>query len=143
MIGSLGSWVGLGPDRNAHMSPVAVFVATAYGLSIALSRVVGLTGRNDSSIIGLRYVSMFLPAVAVLVVSSTMNEKPRMEADRLPLSYLAVALFLIPFVLPAVTLPTLALLDGKLPWQDWLTPQADGLFHTPASRDVTTDTIER
>jgi membrane protease YdiL (CAAX protease family) len=24
--------------------------------------------------------------------------------------------------------------DGRLRWQDWLTPQSDGLFHTPASR---------
>ena len=23
---------------------------------------------------------------------------------------------------------------GPLPWQEWLTPQSDGLYHSPASR---------
>jgi membrane protease YdiL (CAAX protease family) len=31
-------------------------------------------------------------------------------------------------------LPVLFRLEGGWGWQDWLTPQADGLYHTPASR---------
>jgi membrane protease YdiL (CAAX protease family) len=44
-----------------------------------------------------------------------------------------VALFLMPIVMHAVMLPTAAFAGG-LQWQDWLTPQADGLYHTPVSR---------
>lgn len=113
---------------------IAVFVATAYALSIALSLVVGLTGGHESRFIGLAYLSMFLPAVSVLVVSSAMKERPRVNWDLLPLRYLPVAIFLIPVVLHAVMLPVEVTLEGGVHWQDWLTPQADGLYHTPASR---------
>jgi hypothetical protein len=38
----------------------------------------------------------------------------------------------MPIAMHAVMLP--AAVAGGLQWQDWLTPQADGLYHTPASR---------
>jgi membrane protease YdiL (CAAX protease family) len=31
-------------------------------------------------------------------------------------------------------LPAVALIEGGLHWQDWLSPQSDGLYHTPQSR---------
>jgi hypothetical protein len=31
-------------------------------------------------------------------------------------------------------LPVSALQEGSLPWQDWLTPGQDGLYHSPADR---------
>jgi membrane protease YdiL (CAAX protease family) len=40
----------------------------------------------------------------------------------------------MPVVLHAVMLPLTAIFEGSLPWQEWLTPQADGLYHTPESR---------
>jgi membrane protease YdiL (CAAX protease family) len=111
---------------------ILVFVATAYALSIALSLIVGLTGGYQSPLIGLKYLSMILPAIAVLVVSSSMQEAPRVNWDLFPLSYLPAALFLIPGVVHAVALPCLLAVEGRLPWEDWLTPAPDGLFHTPA-----------
>ena len=63
-----------------------------------------------------------------------MHEGPRVHWDRLPSKYLPVALFLIPGGLHAVMLPLMAGARSGLQWQDWLTPQADGLYHAPASR---------
>ena len=114
---------------------VLAFVAIAYGLSIALSLVVGLTGGHESRLVGLGYLSMLLPALAVLIVRITMYEEvPSMGWDRFPLRYLPVALLLIPLVMHAAMLPLTVHVAGRLPWQDWLTPQADGLYHRPASR---------
>jgi membrane protease YdiL (CAAX protease family) len=40
----------------------------------------------------------------------------------------------MPIVMHAVMLPVAAALWGRLPWEEWLTPQGDGLYHTPVSR---------
>jgi membrane protease YdiL (CAAX protease family) len=48
--------------------------------------------------------------------------------------FLPVALFLIPAVLHAVMLPLIVQIAGGVHWQGWLTQQADGLCHVPASR---------
>jgi membrane protease YdiL (CAAX protease family) len=58
------------------------------------------------------------------------------------LRYLPVALFLIPVVQHAVMLPFMATAPGGVQWQGWLTPQADGLYHTPASRGWGSVTIQ-
>src|SRR6185312_4039351 len=108
--------------------------ATAYGLAIALSLVIGLTGGHSSALIGLAYLSMFLPALSVLIVNLAMHDPPSISWVRFPLRYLPVALFLMPGVLHAVMLPLMATIGGGVQWQDWLTPQPDGLYHTPASR---------
>jgi len=126
--------VGAGASHLDCTTAILAFVAIAYALSIALSLIVGVTGGHESALIGLAYVSMLLPAVSVLIVSSVMNEAPRVRWDRFPLRYLPAALFLIPGVLHAVMLPLMAAVEGPLQWQDWLTPLADGLYHTPASR---------
>jgi len=115
------------------MKPVIVFVSIAYALSIALSLVIGLTGGHGSALIGLGYVSMLLPAVSMLIVSKMMHEPLRVVWDRFPLKYLPVALFLIPGILHLVMLPAMMAIEGHVPWQDWLTPQADGLYHSPSS----------
>ncbi len=121
--------------------PILTFVAIAYTLSIALSLVVGLTGGYQSPLIGLRYLSMFLPAIAVVVVTLAMNEPPRHRTSPFQWRYLPVALFLIPAVLHAAMLPAMVVLQGSIGWQDWLTPQADGLYHTPESRGWGTLTL--
>ncbi|MFA5910559.1 MAG: CPBP family intramembrane glutamic endopeptidase [Vicinamibacterales bacterium] len=113
---------------------ILVFVAIAYALSIALSLVVGLTGGHASPIAGLGFLSMFIPATAVLVVRFAMGERvSSVGLSRFPLKYLPLVL-LMPAVLHAVMLPLTAMLEGGLQWHEWLTPQADGLFHTPESR---------
>lgn len=58
---------------------IILFIATAYALSIALSLVVGLTGGYQSPLIGLGIISMFLPAIAAVVVRSALNEPPRID----------------------------------------------------------------
>jgi len=124
------------------MKAILIFIATACALSITLSLIVGSSGGHESALIGLAYLSMFLPAVSVLIVSSATNEAPRVRWDHFPLRYLPVALFLIPGVLHAVVLPLLAAIEGRVPWQDWLTPQTDGLYHTPAARGWGTLTVQ-
>jgi hypothetical protein len=58
-----------------------------------LSLLIGLTGGQESTFIGLSYLSMFLPAISVLIVALVMNERPRIRWDHFPLRYLPVALF--------------------------------------------------
>jgi membrane protease YdiL (CAAX protease family) len=116
------------------MRAIIAFIVTVYALGIALSLVIGLTGGHESRLIGLGYLSMVAPSVAVLIAGLPMNEAPRLRWDRFPVNYLPVALFLIPGVLHAVMLPSVVTVEGGLHWQDWLRPQADGLYHTPASR---------
>lgn len=113
---------------------ICVFVAIAYALSIALSLLIGLTGGHDSPLIGLGFLSMVIPAVVMLIVRSAMNEDLKIHWARFPLKYLPLALFLMPIVMHAAMLPVTAAYESRLPWQDWLTPQADGLYHAPLQR---------
>lgn len=113
---------------------IFLFVGTACALAIALSLVIGLTGGYQSRLIGLGYLSMLIPSLAVLITASMTGEKVSSAGwDHLPPRYLPLALLLMPVVLHVVMLPAAALTTG-LHWQDWLTPQSDGLYHTPASR---------
>lgn len=116
------------------MGAILVFIVTCYALSILLSLVIGLTGGHESPLIGLGYLSMFLPTGAVLVVSAAMEEPPRIRWDNFRMKYLPVSLLFIPAVLHAVMLSLVVPLEGGVHWQDWLTQRADGLYHTPASR---------
>ena len=113
---------------------IVAFVGIAYALAIALSLVIGLTGGHESRFIGFAYLSMFLPAIAVLIVKLVTHEAPQLHWDNFPLKWLPVALFLIPAVLHAVMLPLTAILHHGVPWQDWLNAGTDRLYHTPVSR---------
>lgn len=115
------------------MKAILAFIGTAYALSIALSLAVGLTGGYQSPVIGLRYLSMFLPAISVFVVRSVMKEPPRVRWDKFPLRYIPVAVLLIPVVMHATMLPVIVNLEVGWPWQSWLTPRSDGLYQTPDS----------
>ncbi len=57
-------------DYGITNSPkvIATFVAVAYAMSVALSLIIGLTGGYRSPFIGLQFLSMFIPALAVLSV---------------------------------------------------------------------------
>ena len=116
------------------MNAIVTYVGTAYALSIALSLLIGLTGGHNSPVFDLAFLSMFLPAIAVSIVYTKMKEKPLIRWHRFPLKYLPAALFLMPAILHLAMLPAMALIEGGLQWQDWLSPQPDGLYHTPLSR---------
>jgi uncharacterized protein len=124
------------------MKPILAYVATAFGLSIALSLVIGLTGGSQSRLIGLASLSMVVPTLAVAVAHFTTNEAPQIRWDRFAPRYLPVALFLIPGVLHAVMLPLMAIAGGGLHWQVWLTPGPNGLYDTPLSRGWGTVSIQ-
>jgi membrane protease YdiL (CAAX protease family) len=116
------------------MKAINAYIGIAYALSIALSLIIGLTGGHNSRIIDLEYLSMFLPAIAVVVLYLGSKEAPRIVWHRFPLSYLPVALLLMPAVLHLAMLPAMAFLERGLHWQDWLSPESDGMYHTPRSR---------
>jgi membrane protease YdiL (CAAX protease family) len=113
---------------------ILTFIAIAYGLGIALSLAVGLTGGASSPIAGLRPLAMFVPAAAVIVMRLTFGERLRADWRRFPIAFLPFALFLIPAALHGAMLPEAARQAGTLRLQDWLTPDASGLFHTSPER---------
>jgi CAAX protease family protein len=123
-----------GAARIGGMKRPLLFVAIAYTLSIALSLIIGLTGGFRSPLVGLRFLSMFIPAVALMIVRSVTSEDLRIEWNRLPARYIVVAILLFPAVMHAAMLTVAVAYEGRLPWEDWLTPRADGLYHTPAQR---------
>jgi membrane protease YdiL (CAAX protease family) len=97
---------------------------------------VGLTGGHESQWLGFGVVAMAFPALAVLVVT-WVHEEPIEDAGwrRFPLRWLPIALLTLPLCIHVISLPLMgALLEGSLPWVSWLTPSADGLFHTPEER---------
>jgi membrane protease YdiL (CAAX protease family) len=105
---------------------VRIFIGVAYALAIAIGIVVKATGGHESSLLGLGYAAMFVPAIAVLVVRFTTNEGLAIDWNRLPLRYVPIAVLLIPVVLHAVMLPVTAYFEGGLPWRDPLTPGLAG-----------------
>ena len=113
---------------------IVAFVAITYGLSIAMSLLIGFTGGRASPFIGGGIATMLFPAVAVLAARRLEQGGPRTVWRRMPLSYVPVALLLIPVALHAPMLLVTASLEHGMPWQDWLSPRADGLYHTPAER---------
>jgi membrane protease YdiL (CAAX protease family) len=123
--------------RDGGMSTnraILIFIGITYASSIALGLLIGVTGGFESALIQLRFLSMLIPALAVLVVRSLTNERSQLEWNRLPLKYVPLALLLMPVVMHAAMLPVTAAYEGRLPWEDWLARQPDGLYHSPAQR---------
>jgi CAAX protease family protein len=122
--------------RNSTSVRLRLFVLIAYALSIGLSAIVWLTGADKSPFAFIcGTAAMFVPAVATfIVVTATAAEPPMLRWDHFPRRYLPAALLLIPLVMHAVMLPVAAALWGGLPWAPWLTPDANGIYHTPAER---------
>jgi membrane protease YdiL (CAAX protease family) len=115
--------------------PIILFVAVAYALSIGLSLFIGLTGGHQSPYIGIAIVSMLFPAIAVVAVRLFAGAQWPAGFKRFPLGWALMALLLIPLVMHAAMLPTVAFYEGRLPWEGWLlSPGADGLYHAPATR---------
>ena len=113
------------PER----SPLLVFLGVAFGGSILLSLVIGVSGGSKSSLMTLAPLSMLVPAIGVLAASRTSSTRLRIAWNPLPWRWLPVALLTLPLAIHAVALPGVALLEGRLPWVPWLTPGSDGLYH--------------
>ena len=110
-----------------------MFIVVVYALAIALSLLVGLTGGYESAFTGVGFVTMFLPTIAVILVQSMAQGTLQIGWRRFAVSFLPVALLLIPVTLHAGMFAVMW--DaGPLPWAAWLTPAADGLYHSPDSQ---------
>ena len=123
-------------DSDFKKDYIAVFVAINYALSILLSVFIGFTGGHESEFIDVGYISMFIPAVAVLIMTNAFKAPVnKFDWNRFPIKWIIPALFLMPVVIHAVCLPLLSVLNnGSLPWQTWLTPDESGLYHSPDER---------
>ena len=110
---------------------VVAFIVFTYGLSIALSLVIWLTGGHESPFLFLSVFSMFIPASAVVALRFTTGEKPHVDWVRPPRLYLPLALLLMPVTMHVVMLSATVFLVGRIPWQDWLTDHPTGVFHAP------------
>ena len=109
---------------------VSAFIVVVYALSVALSLLVGLTGGYRSAFAGVGFAAMFVPTIAVILVHSMTQGTSQIDWSRFPVSFLPLALLLIPVTLHAGMLTVMSA-AGPLPWRPWLTPAADGLYHSP------------
>ena len=107
------------------------FLGITVGGSIALSVLVGVSGGYRSPLAGLGWLTMFLPALGVLVVRLHSGIPVDGQRVRFSWRWLPVALLTLPLAIHAVALPGVEILEGRLPWVPWLTAQPDGLYHAP------------
>jgi membrane protease YdiL (CAAX protease family) len=109
---------------------VVAFIAVVYALAVAFSLLVGLSGGYQSAFAGIGFATMFVPTIAVILVHSMTHGTLLIDWSRFPVRFLPLALFLIPVTLHAGMLAVMTA-AGPLPWARWLTPEADGLYHSP------------
>jgi membrane protease YdiL (CAAX protease family) len=115
------------------MQAISIFLGITFSLSIILSVATGATGGSKSKITRFALIAFFFPAVAVLIMTFGFDA-PIDDAgwSRFSVRWLPVALFAFPFAVHIVALPVQAFINNNmLPWQKWLTPGEDGLYHTP------------
>jgi membrane protease YdiL (CAAX protease family) len=105
-----------GVNLRNRRREIAVFLVVAFGGSILLSLVIGLSGGSASSLLPLAPLTMFVPALAVLAVRKTTSARLGVDGMYLPLRSLPAVLFLLPFAIHAICLPGVFFLEGKLPW---------------------------
>ncbi len=119
-------------NKKKHL---IIFITINYTLSILLSLFMGLTGGHESRFISLGYISMFIPAIAVLIMTAVFKTALNVDWQRFPVKWILPALFLMPVVIHVVCLPILAFLNnGSLPWQSWLKPDNNDLYYAPPEK---------
>ncbi len=111
--------------------PLLMFLGVAFGGSILLSLAIGISGGYKSSLLWLAPLSMLMPALGALVACAGLDASLRVEWGRFPARWLPAAVLTLPLAIHAVALPGVIVLEGKVPWDQWLTPDADGRYHTP------------
>ena len=99
-----------------------VFIAITFSLSILLSLFIGFTGGHESKFIWLQFVSMPIPALAVLIMTNLFKAPVKeIEWNKLPIYWLLPALLLMPVTIHIVCLPLIRFLNnGTFPWQSCL-----------------------
>lgn len=112
------------------------YLLFTFASSILLSIYVFFGNVSESSMTLLRISAMFIPALAVLLMKIFFKDSVKNVGwNRFPIKWFAFALLLIPFVIHLINLPLVAFLNGmSVPWQEWLTADPTGIFHTPDSR---------
>lgn len=100
-------------NGRSGCSPLLVFLGVAFGGSILLSLVIGLSGGYKSSLVWLAPLSMLVPALGVLVAYVTLGAHLGIEWNRLPRRWLPVALLILPLAIHAVALPGVVVLEGR------------------------------
>ena len=113
------------------------FIAITFSLSILLSLFTGLTGGHESKLIWLRFASMLIPAIAVLIMNNLFKAPvEQVKWNKLPIYWLLLALLLMPVTIHIVCLPLISFLNhGSFPWQLWLIKKEKGLYISPGSFD--------
>lgn len=119
--------------RQETKKSLLIFIGIAFSLSILLSLFISGTGGHKSKFMLYAFSAFLIPAIAVLVMKFRFKEPVHsIGFNKFSFKWLIIALFLIPIIVHLVCLPILSFQNGfSLPWQSWLTPDADGLFHSP------------
>lgn len=111
-----------------------VFISMTFSLSVLLSLFIGFTGGHESKFIWLQFVSMPIPAIAVLIMNNFFKAPVEIEWNKLPAYWLFLALMLMPVTIHIICLPLIYFLNsGAFPWQSWLTTKEEGLYISPNS----------
>jgi len=95
---------------------ILAFTATVFTLAVAFSVAVRATGGPRSPILDIGFATMLLPAFVCYLLRVFADEGTRIDWSRLPISYVPVALLLMPIVMHAAMLPTMRAVAGRLPW---------------------------
>ena len=113
------------------------FIAITFSLSILLSLFTGLTGGHESKLIWLRFASMLIPAIAVLIMNNLFKAPvEQVKWNKLPIYWVLLALLLMPVTIHIICLPFISFLNhGTFPWQLWLIKKEKGLYISPGSFD--------
>ncbi len=123
--------------QKEHISRVLlIYLLITFGLAVFLSVLAGFTGGHTSKFNNLGLLTMFMPAIAVAILSVSKKSLPYIDWKIFPIKWLPIALLIFPFIIHVACLPVVACQNNfNIPWQPWLYPQADGLFHTPVEKN--------
>lgn len=124
-------------ENKETPKPLIIFIMITFAFSICFSALVGVTGGTESRFASLGLIAMFFPWLAVLIMKFVFKAPlPDAGWKRFPVKWIPAALFIMPIAIHVVCLSVVAVSnDGTLPWQAWLTPDKDGLYHAPPERN--------
>jgi len=121
--------------QNRQTSSIWIYLVITFSSSILLSIFIGATGGENTPYQAAKFISMFIPAIAVFILQLRGESFVKGGLQHFPLSWIPVALFIFPVVIHSICVPVIALQNNfHIPWQSWLTPAEDGLYHTPADK---------